>query len=161
MWNKFELCFSSFCIVKSGCPDVASCSSLKLWIFAEKKSPNVSRRSTVGMELGKVLFFLLPDKWSVMWKRFALDVDGHIVVVCLQESFFTFSRWWMKICLCTVSPDFLWRRSARLRFCFASLICNVSQGAEGPSVMRRCPRGAWLSRTSHRPVVAVKVVRTS
>ena len=85
MWNKFQLCFSSFCFVKSGCPDVASCSSLKLWIFAEKKSPNVSERSTVGMELGKVLFFLLPDKWSVMWKRSALDVDGHIVVVCLQE----------------------------------------------------------------------------
>ena len=41
----------------------------------------------MGMELGKVLFFLLPDKWSVMWKRSALDVDGHIVVVCLQEEF--------------------------------------------------------------------------
>ena len=56
--------------MKSGCPDVASCSSLNFWIFAEKKSPNVSRRSTVGMELGRVLSFLLPDNWSLMWKRF-------------------------------------------------------------------------------------------
>ena len=66
MWNIFQLCFSSFCFVKSGYPDVASCLSLNLWIFAEKKSPNVSRRSTVGMELGRLLSFFLPDKWSVM-----------------------------------------------------------------------------------------------
>ena len=136
MWNKFQLCFSSFCFVKSGCPDVASCSPLNFWIFAEKKSPNVSLRSTVGMELGKVLFFLLPDNWSVMWKRSALDVDGHIVVLCPKEKFVHLLA---VICLCTVSPDFLRRRSARLRFCIASLVCNVSQGAEGPSVMRRCP----------------------
>ena len=69
MWNKFQLCFSSFCFVKSGCPDVGSCSSLNFWIFAEKKSPNVSERSTVGIELGRVLFFLLPDNWSLVWKK--------------------------------------------------------------------------------------------
>ena len=45
---------------KSGCPDIASGSSLNLWIFIVKKSPNVSGRSTVGMELGRVLSFL-PD----------------------------------------------------------------------------------------------------
>ena len=54
---------------KSGCPDVASSVSLSLWNFAEKKSPNVSGRSTVGMELGRVLSFFLPANWSVMWKR--------------------------------------------------------------------------------------------
>ena len=41
----------------------------------------------MGMEIGRVLFFFLPDKWSVMWKRSALYVDGHIVVLCLQEEF--------------------------------------------------------------------------
>ena len=55
--------------MKSGCPDVASCSSLNFWIFAEKKSPNVSERSTVGMKLGRVLSFFLPDNWSLVWKR--------------------------------------------------------------------------------------------
>ena len=52
--------------MKSGCPDVGSCSYLNFWIFAEKKPPNVSERSTVGMELGRVLSFFLPDNWSLM-----------------------------------------------------------------------------------------------
>ena len=46
---------------KSGGPDVASSSSLNLWILVEKKSPNVFGRSTVGMELERVLSFFLPD----------------------------------------------------------------------------------------------------
>ena len=46
---------------KSGCLDVASSSSLNLWILVENKSPNVFGRSTVGMELGKVLSFFLPN----------------------------------------------------------------------------------------------------
>ena len=36
-------------------------SSLSLWIFIVKKSPNLSGRSTVGIELGRVLSFFLPD----------------------------------------------------------------------------------------------------
>ena len=46
---------------KSGCLDVASSSSLNHWILVEKKSPNIFGRSTVGMELGRVLSFFLPD----------------------------------------------------------------------------------------------------
>ena len=66
---------------KSGCPDVASGSSLSLWVFG---------RLSVGMEPGRVLSFFLPDNWSVMWTRSLLEQllsIGHIVLFCLQEEF--------------------------------------------------------------------------
>ena len=65
---------------KSGCLDVASSSSLNLWILVEKKSPNVFGRSIVGMELGRVLSFFLPDNCSVMWKR-SLQEEQLLIVL--------------------------------------------------------------------------------
>ena len=67
---------------KSGYPDVALSSSLNLWVFAEKKSPNVSisGRSTVGIELERVLSFFLPDNCSVMWKR-SLQEEQLLIVL--------------------------------------------------------------------------------
>ena len=77
---------------KSGCPDVASSSSLNLWILAEKK---ISKRiweinSGDGAWEGGVLLLaqqLICDVEEIFARRTALDLVAHVVLICLQEEF--------------------------------------------------------------------------
>ena len=72
---------------KSGCLDVASGSSLNLWILVEKKSPNVFGD---GAWEGAVLLLarqLISGVEEIFARRTALDLVAHIVLLCLQEEF--------------------------------------------------------------------------
>ena len=77
---------------KSGCLDVASSSSLNLWILVEKKSPNVFWEidNGDGAWEGAVLLLarqLICDVEEIFARRTALDLVAHVVLLCSQEEF--------------------------------------------------------------------------
>ena len=76
---------------KSGCLDVASSSSLNLWILVEKKSPTYLGDRQWGWSLGGAVHLLarqlICDVEENFARRTALELVAHVVLLCLQEEF--------------------------------------------------------------------------
>ena len=95
-----------------------------------KKSPNVSERSTVETELGRVLSFL-PGKWSLTGKR---SLQEHLLEILLDTSLylpagssFAFSRWWRFVC-----PQQVPTSSCAVRHVILAAWLQCQPGCRGP-----------------------------